>query len=448
MKKRLVPLSLLFFVPFLPGLLIGRPVPFWPYLLPVPFLAISILSLVLMAVFALLPWLGLLGTVSEVWRGRVHRLWLLPVGAVFAGYYAMFAWENHRYQQELRERAGANATVQVPFDPARQALVLPLYPAGELLRDYGVPVAYIGNPTDPSAPTQALRYIDRALCAELLARLPDGWIPGIDFGGNYLPVRQDQCMLTLPEVPDLPVIRVGLPPEGSEGHGPHPSDRGYLIASPDGAAPVILRDPAPAGLPLPWWPDLGGFCGRLFGKSAAAMGCVRLDWRQEWRIAPNRTEALATALGLKKVGPGGRVLSDPDLVRRKFDAVLADMVAEQIRRADLWIAGRPNGVGPDSPEMVQPIAAHLALNPGAFSSRAGQIVAALEAEAATEAATDAPDQTRMRSLETLLAALPGADLAPLLPRLERLQVAQAWQPGERLSRAMADQPRPPEPAQD
>ncbi len=169
--KRRFPRSLLFFAPGLFGLLTGWPLLLLPLLLPLPPLLILIAALVLACVYVALPWLGLIGIVLEVRRGKVHWLWLAPVVGVFVGYYAIFAWKNLRYAGELRERAEANAGLRVDFDPTRHALVAPHFPAGELVRNYGVPVAFIGNPLDHSAPLLSRRYIDDALCDELSARL-------------------------------------------------------------------------------------------------------------------------------------------------------------------------------------------------------------------------------------------------------------------------------------
>lgn len=334
MKHRL-PRSLLFFVPGIFGLVTGWPLMLLP-LLPLPpdqlrLVLTSFFALFLACVSFALPWLGLLGIVLEVRRGKVHRSWLAPVIAVFVGYYAVFAWDSLRYARERHERAEANAAMRVDFDPTRQALVAPLFPAGEMVRNYGLPVAYIGNPLDHSAQLLSRRYIDDALCQELEARLPER-LTRIQLY-RPKPWQQEPCLLTMPEVPELPVVRVGPPPVGSAGRGADHSDRGYMIELPGGAPPVILRDPAPGWLPLPWWPDLGAVCNRLFGSRAGAVGCVSLDWRQEWHAGPNSLDALAAALGLEKPGPEGRVLADPDLVRRKFDVALAGLKAGQPREA-------------------------------------------------------------------------------------------------------------------
>ncbi|WP_112311903.1 hypothetical protein [Pseudogemmobacter bohemicus] len=443
--RRRFPRSLLFFLPSLFAAVNGTSLPYYALHLPVPpLLAVFLAWLLAVAIFACL-WLGMIGIMVEVAGGKIHALWLTPVIAVFSGYYLLYAVENLRYAQELRERAVANAGLRVEFDPTRQALVLPLFPAGSLLLDYGVPVTYTFNPLDPSSPTRAGRFIDGTLCDELLERLPNGWIPGIDFGGAYHPGRQEICLLTMPEVPDLPAIRIQAPPEGSPGRGASLADRGYLIEPPGGAAPVMLRDPAPGWLPLPWWPDLGAFCGRLLGRKAMTIGCMRLDTRMEWATAPNSLEALARVLGLEKVGPEGRIMADPDLVRRKFDAALAGLVAEQIRLADLWIAGRQQDHGLDHRQMPRPLAEHLALDPAALSGRAEQIMAALE----DEAATAAPDQSRVANLYILLSALDEAEVMPLLPRLKQLETLYSWQSGDELLRRLrAFEARRSEPARD
>ena len=251
--------------------------------------------------FALLAflsfWIGLLLITFSALRGKINRLWLLPVVALLVAYYATSLWQRRELAHLQQENAAFNALVRQSFDPDRQALVIAPWLGEDLVDKYNLPAFWSRN----KGGYYWLR--DREHCGDFSW----SWSRGVrQAGGAIRPEVAEAisagCILPPPQTPDLPTIEVEW--KGPTWDVPEDwrlrEDR-WLIRQGDREEAITTRSIGD-WQPLSLCPNFWGLYLVWFGTGSAGVDCVNMpDLRKgKTHLWPETTDALAGVLGLEK----------------------------------------------------------------------------------------------------------------------------------------------------
>lgn len=400
--RRSFPLSLAFFAAT--GLL------FVLQLIPVTGIILMFMLAMLWSV--LLVNAGMIGVAVEAAIGRVSRLWLLlPI--VFYGGYGMVAAQDHVALRRLAASyEAANVHVAPGFDPAHQALLLEGMGSGWLLANHALPVTYSATSRAPEG-YEAHRLVGRAAC-DIVRRTPEAEAAGVRVsnrwtsGGRESGLPDDFCILSTPDVPPLPIVRVAQ--TETRGHEARlPVTRvTTTIAMPDGRR-FTLHDGRAS--PLHWLPMPMIGCGLI--SSSASWQCQAMFLRDDDApILPGsgRYErnpiALARALGLKPVGADALHGADLAPILPRLNRLPEEALVQQTAKLDAIIANPGTAIDPLHVDLI-------ARQPATLAAHAEPIMAGIE----RAAAIGAPGRHNGMILTSLLDRLPPERLDGFGPRI-------------------------------
>jgi hypothetical protein len=409
--RRVFPSSLIFFV--ITGVVFALQA------MPVPGIYLMMVMAMLWPV--LLVNAGLIGIAAEAAIGRVSRWWLIVPVMFYGGYWAVAVQDRLALHKLSASFDAANARVVTGFDPERQAITFDESDGQRngawLTQNYALPVAYSVNENVPEG-YLSQRMLDNATCAKVRENLAAGAASvsasGFSDGSqNGYPKREERfCALSMPETPDVPVVRVSQQVESLH-VGSLPVTRITTnIAMPDGRSVQVQSGHA---APLRWFPMPMMGCG--LNSSAPSWNCFAGFLRDTFTpIIPGasqynrREEALAKALGLKPVAISERRGADPERVLAKITGIEDVTLARQLANIDAMIR--------DPVAKVADWQVGLVLRrPEALESRADAIMAGVEHAAAITG--DDRDKAKESGLilARLLAGLPGDRFLRFGPRI-------------------------------
>lgn len=416
--RRLLPFSLVFFV--LTGIVYA--------LQAIPITGIFLMMMAAMLWSVLLVNAGMIGIAIEAVIGRAFRLWLI-VPIAFYGGYGYFAWADHAKLKALTTAYdAANAQVTIPFDPARHALVFEsdapgnARGGGDLTQNFGLPVSYTVRPGTNDY--RSHRMVEQAVCTRVnenrALASASVWAFGVIDGDSiYRRKPSGFCMVSMPEQPRLPLVRVTHREEKIVEGGLPVTRVTTTVTMPDGRQYRLLGGTA---APLSWFPM--PIMGCALNSGAPSWDCVTQFKRDGFTpIVTGDTRygrdvaVLARVLGLKHIAPEQRKSGDPALVNAKIDAAEANALTSQLASLDAMIAD-------PLAKVIDWQVGVIANRPEILAGRADAIMAGIERAAAATA-----DDQRYKARESgrimagLIAKLPRERFAGFGPRLLELYAA-------------------------
>jgi hypothetical protein len=286
-----------------------------------------------------------------------------------------------------------------------------------LTQNYRLPVVYMADPNVPEG-YRSHRMIDSTVCAKVrenraaAAALVSAGGFSDDDGARY-PKREDRfCALSMPERPNLPLVRV-LRREAKIIEGGLPVTRiTTTITMPDGRSIQVL----------------GGHAAPLSLVPVPIMGCALNSGAPSWVCAANFSregftpiisgsskfhrdaEALATALGLKPVAIAERRGVDPEPVVAKIATVEDTTLSRQLANIDAMISDPLAKVTEWRVGVVES-------SPDALGSRADAIMVGIERAASFAGSERYKAKESGRILAGLLARLPRDRFVGFGPRI-------------------------------
>lgn len=374
----------------------------------VPFIGIFLMFMLAMFWSVMLVNAAMIGTAIEALIGRVSRLWLVLPLAFYGGYWFIAAQDHQALRTLGASYDAANARVVTQFDPDRHALVFDGDNADTaLVHNYALPVVYSLDKGTPEG-FRSHRMMESAVCAKVhetralqASRIyAFGFHDGDRIGSRKL--AKDFCGLSMPERPELPMVRVARLEEKVT-EGSLPVTRATTIVTMPGGRTFRLLGGVAA--PLRWFPM--PVMGCALNSGGPSWDCDAGFWRKGFTpIVSGDTRygrdsrVLAKALGLKPVAIADRKGGDATRVTEKIAVVERETLARQLAAIDAMVA---------DPLMKDPEwdVGVVASRPDALVSRADAIMTGVERAAAVTG-----DQ-RYRARES------GRILAGLLPPLPR-----------------------------
>ena len=237
---------------------------------------------------------GMVGTAIEAMISRRVSRWWLVLPVTFYGVYIVLAVEQHAKLQDLTASNDvANASVSIGFDPLGQALVV----EGEgihtkLVQNYELPVTYVENSHFPEG-YQSYRMVDMAICQKVRTSKPafasSIYAPVIQDGDGLGKWEKRFCGLSMPEAPQLPVVRVSQKTTNTtEG----------LLAVSRTVTTATMPDSSQFRL-------VGGFASPLSWLPQPIMGCFLNDAKASWDCDAgfHAREKNAYSLGQRTIWP-------------------------------------------------------------------------------------------------------------------------------------------------
>lgn len=405
--RRLLPFSLLFFL--ITGLVF--------LLQAIPFTGIFLMIMLAMFWSVLLVNAGMIGIAIEAAIGRVFRLWLLVPVAFYGGYWYFAAQDRATLAGLTTAYDASNARTSIPFDAVRHALVFEDDGAGPwLTQNYGLPVSY--SVRKGTEDYRSHRMMDPAVCARV-RETPALSAAGVHaFGfhdGDRIGAQKlaSFCTVSMPERPELPIVRVSRREEKQVERGLPVTRVTTIVTMPDGRRFRLLGGVAAplSRFPMP-------VMGCALNSGAASWDCMSAFYRDGFTpIVTGNTRygrdnvVLAQALGLKRVAPENRRSGDPALVNAKIDAAEATALAHQLASLDAMIAD-------PLAKIIDWQVGVIANRPEVLDERGDAIMAGIE-RAAAATADDERYKAREggRIMAGLIARLPRARFGHYGPRL-------------------------------
>ena len=285
------------------------------------------------------------GITIEVLARKLSKLWLLVPGAWFLGNAAL-AGLDHAALAELRgEIASTNARAKLPFDPARDALVL-----GEgvtpqdILSRYDVPQVYVRS-KDPvnEPPYMVYRLTSPHVCSNVkegAARTAANWTQEGWFKNEALGEQSGYCVIGMaaaaPERPFV-VSKFGEPDTTLKGM---PLSVVRLRIERPGGPRIEARTGTAKALPWLPLPFFGCFRDSYY---KAGMTCYhRMDRWSEQLTNSSDIDLIGRALSLP-AGPSGQSVNEAEEMWKFVGQAGSYRRDWQIRRLDAFLAN------PDDP---------------------------------------------------------------------------------------------------
>ncbi|MFT4893368.1 MAG: hypothetical protein ACI8QU_000150 [Devosia litorisediminis] len=283
--------------------------------------------------------LGMLGLALEtpvrrfgVPVARTSLMWLLIPFAYF-GWYFSIAYSDHRALQNLRSQFDVtNASVSIPFDQDRHALVFKgganSY-NGTLTQDFGLHVAY-AEKENITQGYLSTRLLEREMCDEIrgdpVMRSAFihvyGFHDGEPLGRRRLASRH--CSLTMPDKPSKPIVEINsiLAETSVEGLPVKLVENRVLM--PDGNEFVLKGGTA---APFPWFPR--PILGCVLNSGAPSWDCFKGFSRDSFTPIVSTqarygadVRVLAIALGLAHTAPDERRATGSEEVQNRMQQAI------------------------------------------------------------------------------------------------------------------------------
>lgn len=157
--------------------------------------------------------LGMVGITVEVLIGKVSPLWLAIPLVWFGGYYAAYTSDQAMFAKVRQEVAEFNVGKSLPFDPARQDLVIKTRGDGlgtsprDLVDRFDVPRAFDTEGRMWMVGTEAVCKLVNSDRGFLSAGI-QGHMITRQGKRRFLTVSTGYCMVSMPGKPDKPVVEV------------------------------------------------------------------------------------------------------------------------------------------------------------------------------------------------------------------------------------------------
>jgi hypothetical protein len=356
--------------------------------------------------------LGFITVILEVVFGRVPVSWLLLPGLWFGGYFAT-AYLSHSHVATLDAQIRAiNAAERIPFDPAKQALVLVpsqnilSHTADNIVREYRIPVAYTMQRDPKGLDHRATRLMANPQCQTI--RQDQRYTMARVFAQpiyeeaveKYRRIPSNICSVSMPEDPVLPTLRV----EGKqEKHDDHITPYVLTRMSVYNAEGTLLAQPVSGHAnPLSWLPMPILGCG--LNSGAAKWQCMTMFWRGNVGLGGRKSygsaadEVIPEVLGLARASSLAR--------REEIAAVQVSLVTALVDKSARDALSAIDAVIADPTKQiiihdVSAVRANLAL----LGDRAPAIVEAIARSLANGRRT----YETARVLQDLLAHLPATE---------------------------------------
>jgi hypothetical protein len=366
---------------------------------------------------------GMIGIAYEALTASVSRRWLYLPLAFYSGYYALAIKDRLLLESIQNAATAANASIRVPFDPLRQALVFETRGEGSYTYTYNLPVVY-GVARERPEGFISTRMIDREICKTvgLNRSMRDASISTFGFhdedSAGISRMEGRFCTLNMPERPLLPMVRVSQQEEKTSTYGLHMTRNLTTITTPEGKKFELQGG---FSAPLKWFPMPVMGCGLNSGGPSwdCDAGFLRDGFTP---IVPGlgkfgRDSAnLAASLGLKRVAIADRIGADPSLVLEKIAEFERNTLAHQLAKVDAMVA--------DPLTRFEHHDVNLIINRSeALASRAEAIMSGLERAVALGGTN--PDRTKATgiTLAQLLTSLPRAQFVSFRTRILALYAA-------------------------
>lgn len=277
-----------------------------------------------------------IGIAIEALTGIVSRWWLILPLLWFGGYFSYAALEQYELAKLQDEIVAHNAQIQIPFDTSSQNLVVSdKYSHDYLVSNFNLPVLFASSQAHKGAQYSSMRIFDQEVCLKL-REVPQHARAGMHIkpvyndadGPRWRQMDENHCIISMPESPALPAIRVILTEDGPRYHGRIRTHMTVArIEMPDGHVHSLKGGTASVAKWLPM-PVIG--CGLNSGAPSwdCSAGFLRDNWvhlqaKQADYVSDHYT--LVKALGLKHIGQSSRHGADP--------AIILPQIAERQRQA-------------------------------------------------------------------------------------------------------------------
>lgn len=359
-----------------------------------------------------------LGFVGLAWEAattpRVHWAWaILPV--LWFGRYATWAVSDRIVlAQVLQEVAAANARVHVPFDPRGEALVADNGQANMLVQNYDIPVVYTSHASGTGRSYRASRIADKATC-DRVRRDPSmqrARISAFGFHDGSKFVR-DFCVLSQPEDPARPETRIETIEHAITIRGLPVTETTTTIVRGDDR--TVLRGGVAS--PLPWFPL--PMIGCALNSGAPAWKCFAVFQRSRVPLTRREGDALADALGLRRVAPANRKVGDPALVMARAKGAAESTVAFETAALDTVLT--------DPTATIDSVPfASLRGRMEIILPRLDKIVTAVEQGIAAGSINNYAGRSNAQQMFHLLEQAPPEELTPYRQRIADLQTRDRW----------------------
>ena len=258
--------------------------------------------------------LGFALMARDAWRNPAERWLMLFPLLWFGGYFIVTSvshWQAYRYVEEI---AGANARRRIPFDPARQDIVIErnhndetngsALSAQTLVESFGLVRAF---QREPDGPRSYLRYALLSIncTSSIVTNDRDGtttiWLHATDTQGHRVSGARDLCTMQSSQPPELPIVHVRPQPRAGR-YDDNRVSQDVAIVTPDGAT-IKLR--SGWARPLAWLPQ--PVIGCALDSGTPAWRCFAAFQRQSLydpradRTPQAAEKVVAKALGLHRI---------------------------------------------------------------------------------------------------------------------------------------------------
>ncbi|TIX50358.1 hypothetical protein [Alteraurantiacibacter aquimixticola] len=251
-----------------------------------------------------LPIAAMVGTMVEVFVGRVPKAWLafpFSFGALYIGLLAVEQWEIGKFEWDTRAQLSAPSNA---FDPDTQSIVLS-QGSGVDLTGFDVPVVYFANPAGANfGPYTATYLLAGGDCEVLRGEIPRmGRSARIGrISGDPRPGRPGLCSLRAGIEPDGGIVQITVSTsEARTGWASRYREHTIRLRWPGGEERT-LRSYSASRLPLLPRPSIP--C--LFGHEIQSEGCALIFERDglmtvsHWGdLEPGSADLVAQALQLR-----------------------------------------------------------------------------------------------------------------------------------------------------
>lgn len=348
--------------------------------------------------------LGVIGIGLEALVGRVSRLWLIVPLAYFGGYYLLYAKDQAALAGLRAQYARDNAGQSLPFDPARQDLLIEkgkgdFHPgAFAFVQSFGLKrvfedgrVHFMGN----AEACALLRGNDIYRSAGVYSF---GFFTEGKVGRRRMVAGH--CSIYAPGQPDKPVLRIVSDDVASKAGM---AVRTQTLRLRDEASGRAIEVKTGTASPLKRFPMLAMGCALNSGAASwdCFIGFLRDGFTPLTPDNPGSNAIVAKALGLKRSDDYAAIATGPEVLRAIGDAADANLVKEELALLERMLA---------DPSVHQKDGWfwHLPNRPDVVAPYAARIFAALR----TLQNSDVRGSETGRNLWRLAAVLPDEALAP------------------------------------
>lgn len=368
---------------------------------------------------------GMIGITVEALTGRVNPVWLAIPALYFGGYYAAYFADQAAFARLKASTARFNAGKRLAFDPDRQDLVVVPnnnglgLQGGAFIERFGLPRVFSDEGRVRLIGTKDVCQLINGDRAFLSAGIQGNFITKAG-ARRYQRVSTNFCLVTMPGVPDRPVVELAEIPDRKT--------RGLLQVS---LATLTLTDKANgksvevrAGRAMPLRKFPMPVMGCALNSGAPSWDCFHGFMREDPKPVvagavpySSGIEVAAQALGLKRSDDLSRHAVGIERFQPIADRIKFEMVTKEVAILERMLGNPTEYVRdgwlwhlPDRPEVVAP-----------FAPRIFDALETLQQSLGNGGDT-------AKNLWRLVAAMSEATVAPFRPRMAALMRKDAARP--------------------